>query len=118
VYQPLLDTLAPQSTTVVVLMGLGSRAKIAARLLARGWSGSTPAAVVVSVATPSAETWIGTLDELASGQALAHAQPGEVPGTVVIGEVVSLAYQLGAVSRSESESDSELYPENYHVRSR
>lgn len=98
VYQPLVDALAPQSTTLVVLMGLGSRAKIAARLLARGWAGTTPAAVLLSVATPSAETWIGTLDELASGQAVAYAQPGEVPGTLVIGEVVSLAYRLGAVA--------------------
>jgi uroporphyrin-III C-methyltransferase/precorrin-2 dehydrogenase/sirohydrochlorin ferrochelatase len=98
VYQPLVDALAPQSTTLVVLMGLGSRAKIAARLLARGWSGTTPAAVLLSVATPAAETWIGTLDELAAGQAVAHAQPGEVPGTLVIGEVVSLAYRLGAVA--------------------
>src|SRR5262249_54078191 len=41
VYQPLLDAIAPHSTTVVVLMGLGSRARIAASLMARGWSAST-----------------------------------------------------------------------------
>jgi uroporphyrin-III C-methyltransferase/precorrin-2 dehydrogenase/sirohydrochlorin ferrochelatase len=105
VYQPLLDTLAPQSTTVVVLMGLGQRAKIASRLLARGWSGSTPAAVLLSVATPSAETWIGTLDELAAGEAATHAQPGEVPGTLVIGDVVSLAYRLGDASLTAGEID-------------
>jgi uroporphyrin-III C-methyltransferase/precorrin-2 dehydrogenase/sirohydrochlorin ferrochelatase len=105
VYQPLLDNLAPQSTTVVVLMGLGQRAKIAQRLIARGWSASTPAAVLLSVATPSAETWIGTLDELASGQAVTHAQPGEVPGTLVIGDVVSLAYRLGDASLAAHDAD-------------
>jgi uroporphyrin-III C-methyltransferase len=95
VYQPIIDTLVPQSTTIVVLMGLGSRARLAARLLERGWSPNTPAAVLLSASTPTAETWIGTLSELAAGRAVAHAEPGEVPGTLVIGEVVSLAYRLG-----------------------
>jgi len=90
---------------VVVLMGLGQRAKIAQRLIARGWSASTPAAVLLSVATPSAETWIGTLDELASGQAVTHAQPGEVPGTLVIGDVVSLAYRLGEASLAAPDAE-------------
>jgi uroporphyrin-III C-methyltransferase / precorrin-2 dehydrogenase / sirohydrochlorin ferrochelatase len=100
VYQPVLDGLAPQSTTVVVLMGLGHRAAIAARLIERGWSASTPAAVLLSASTPSAESWIGTIGQLASGDALTNAQPGEVPGTLVIGEVVSLAYRLGNVTTS------------------
>jgi uroporphyrin-III C-methyltransferase / precorrin-2 dehydrogenase / sirohydrochlorin ferrochelatase len=105
-YRPLVDALAPQSTTLVVLMGLGSRARIAACLLERGWSSMTPAAVVLSIATPAADAWIGTLGELAAGQAATHALPGEVPGTLVIGEVVSLAYRLGlgAVGAMEQES--------------
>lgn len=105
-YQPLVDALAPQSTTLVVLMGLGSRARIATRLLERGWSARTPAAVLLSVSTPAAATWIGTLGELAAGQAAAHAQPGEVPGTLVIGEVVSLAYRLGLGASSATELES------------
>jgi uroporphyrin-III C-methyltransferase/precorrin-2 dehydrogenase/sirohydrochlorin ferrochelatase len=100
VYQPVLDGLAPQSTTVVVLMGLGHRAAIAARLMERGWSAATPAAVLLSASTPSAESWIGTIGQLASGDALTNAQPGEVPGTLVIGEVVSLAYRLGKITAS------------------
>jgi uroporphyrin-III C-methyltransferase len=95
VYQPLVDAIAPHSTTLVVLMGLGARAKIAARLIERGWSPNTPAAVLLSASTPAAETWLGTLSELAAGRAATQAQPGEVPGTLVIGEVVSLARRLG-----------------------
>jgi siroheme synthase len=72
---------------------------------------------VLSAATPDAETWIGTLDELASGQALAHAQPGEVPGTLVIGEVVSLAYRLGVVATDATDSDS-FTRRTTHVSSR
>ncbi len=100
VYAPIVDALLPQSTTIVVLMGLGSRAKIAARLIGRGWSASTPAAVLLSASTPTAETWLGTLSELAAGEAVANAEPGEVPATLVIGEVVSLAYRLGAVTNT------------------
>ena len=55
--------------------------------------------------SPSAETWIGTLDELASGQAVTHAQPGEVPGTLVIGDVVSLAYRLGDAALTARDAD-------------
>src|SRR5947209_15094966 len=45
-YAPILDQLAPDSVTIVVLMGLGQRTRIAARLMARGWSAGTPAALV------------------------------------------------------------------------
>ena len=50
-YGPLLDGLPPGALTLVVLMGLGQRARIAERLLARGWSADTPAAVIVGAAT-------------------------------------------------------------------
>ena len=43
-YGPLLDGFPPGALTLVVLMGLGQRARIADRLLARGWSAETPAA--------------------------------------------------------------------------
>jgi hypothetical protein len=39
---------APGSVTVVVLMGLGARGRIAARLIARGWDPATPAAIVAA----------------------------------------------------------------------
>ena len=37
-YAPLLDGSPPGSLTLVVLMGLGQRARIAERLIARGWA--------------------------------------------------------------------------------
>ena len=45
-FGPVLDSLAPGAATLVVLMGLSQRAAIAERLLARGWSTRTPAAIV------------------------------------------------------------------------
>ncbi len=38
-YAPILDGLPPGSATLVMMMGLGQRARIAERLAARGWPG-------------------------------------------------------------------------------
>ena len=84
-----MRALPPGAATVVVLMGLASRPAIAAALLARGWSADTPAAVLLSAATPEAESWRGTLAELGR----THFESGK-PGILVIGATVSVAAQL------------------------
>jgi uroporphyrin-III C-methyltransferase/precorrin-2 dehydrogenase/sirohydrochlorin ferrochelatase len=86
-YGPVLDGLAPGSLTVVVLMGLASRAELAGRLLRRGWLPATPAAVLLATSTATETTWIGTLSELGAS---ALVEAGR-PGTIVIGDVVALA---------------------------
>jgi uroporphyrin-III C-methyltransferase len=87
-YGPVLDGLAPGSATVVVLMGLASRADLASRLLRRGWPGSTPAAVLVASSTAAESAWIGTLAELGRTE----LADGGGAGTIVIGDVVTLAH--------------------------
>jgi uroporphyrin-III C-methyltransferase/precorrin-2 dehydrogenase/sirohydrochlorin ferrochelatase len=87
-YAPALDSLAPGSLTVVLLMGLAARAEIARALLSRGWAPSTPVAICLAAGTPEAATWTGTLAEL--GQAPVPG-PGGAPGTIVVGDVVTLA---------------------------
>ena len=99
-YGPVLDSLAPHSLTVVVLMGLGERAAVAARLLARGWSPLTPAAVVLGASTDAAHAWTGTLGALAG--ASLGGDP-EAPGTIVVGAVVSLAAILGHAVDADAE---------------
>jgi uroporphyrin-III C-methyltransferase / precorrin-2 dehydrogenase / sirohydrochlorin ferrochelatase len=93
-YAPLLDGLAPGSATLVVMMGLGQRARIAERLVARGWSAETPAAVVVGAATPQSWRWLGTLGAL--GAAEIPAASSGAPGMLVIGAVVGLAAELAS----------------------
>jgi uroporphyrin-III C-methyltransferase/precorrin-2 dehydrogenase/sirohydrochlorin ferrochelatase len=97
-YAPILDAVTPHSTTLVVLMGLGSRARLAQHLMQRGWAAQTPAAVLLAASSAAARTWIGTLGELTAEAAALNVDvaPGDAPGTIVIGQVVSLAYQLGA----------------------
>jgi uroporphyrin-III C-methyltransferase/precorrin-2 dehydrogenase/sirohydrochlorin ferrochelatase len=87
-YEPILSSLAPGSLTLVVLMGLATRADVAAALLARGWSPATPAAVLLAAGTRDAAAWTGALGELADAPL---ASEGGAPGTIVVGEVVSLA---------------------------
>ncbi len=86
-YRPVLQALPPGATTLVVLMGLGTRTPIADLLLGAGWDPSTPAAILLAAGTPQAHAWTGTLAEV-SGAPLPDAH---APGTLVIGQVVSLA---------------------------
>ena len=71
-------------------MGLGRSAAIACRLIDRGWSRGTPAAVIVDASKPEQQVWRGTLDRLASAAVAVDAGGA---GTIVIGEVVSLGLQ-------------------------
>jgi uroporphyrin-III C-methyltransferase/precorrin-2 dehydrogenase/sirohydrochlorin ferrochelatase len=102
-YAPLLDGLPPESLTLVVLMGLGQRAPIAERLMARGWSRETPAAVVVGAATPQSWRWTGTLGAL-GGAEIPPPSLG-APGLLVIGAVVGLAAELASDSSRDEVLD-------------
>ncbi len=84
-FAPIVDGLPPDSLTLVVLMGLATRAALAARLVARGWSPATPAAIIIGASQPGETVWTGTL------ATLAFPLDSELPGVVVIGQVVSLA---------------------------
>ena len=82
-YRPILESLAPNALTLVVLMGLASRRPLSRLLISRGWKAATPAALCLAAGTPEAYTWIGTLDALAA----ATVAPADAPGTIVIGDV-------------------------------
>lgn len=85
-YGPILASLAPGVSTLVVLMGLGTRARLGERLVQAGWDPRTPAAIVLGASTPAAATWIGTIAGLGAADI-----PTGAPGTLVVGHVVSLA---------------------------
>jgi uroporphyrin-III C-methyltransferase/precorrin-2 dehydrogenase/sirohydrochlorin ferrochelatase len=93
-YGPVLDGLAPGSLTLVVLMGLAERAAIAARLLARGWSAETPAAIVLGASSEAAFAWHGTLGTL--GAATLPQDRARLPGVLVVGAVAALATSITA----------------------
>jgi uroporphyrin-III C-methyltransferase/precorrin-2 dehydrogenase/sirohydrochlorin ferrochelatase len=103
-YGPLLASFLPGSLTLVVMMGLRQRARVAELLVARGWAPGTPAAIVVGAATPEAWRWTGALADL--GAVGIPPQAREAPGLLVVGEVVSLAgvLRLEAAAPSGSRS--------------
>ena len=92
-YEPVLGSLAPHTATLVVMMGLGHREPIAALLLERGWRPETPAAIILNASHADAATWTGTLAGL--GQARLSGELADVPGLLVIGQVVGLAESIG-----------------------
>ena len=89
-WQTPLSQLAPGGkTTIVMLMGLAKRAALSALLLGRGWSPSTPCAIVLAATTDRQQRVLTTLAELA-GESI----PAGEPGVIVIGDVVGVAAQL------------------------
>jgi siroheme synthase len=101
-FEPVLGSIAPNSATVVVLMGLASAPEISALLIGRGWNGTTPAAIVRGASTADAETWIGTLADLADA---AEQSDSDRPGTIVVGEVVRVGAMLGDLVKESGEDD-------------
>ena len=82
----MLESLAPHSATVVVMMGLGRIDGIAELLIARGWNVMTPAAVIFGASTSCGRT-CATLRDLR--RAVSRPTTLQQPGTVAIGDVVS-----------------------------
>jgi len=72
-----------------VLMGLRTRASLAAALIERGWAATTPAAVVLGASHAGSTRWLGTLATLGDAEV-----DSELAGIVVVGDVVSLATQI------------------------
>ena len=115
-YRPILETIPPHSLTVVVLMGMASRAALARLLIERGWHPDTPSALCLAAGTSGACTWTGRLDalgaaKLATGRwarpsprpspwegegARLTALPIDAPGTIVIGRVVAVGARIAA----------------------
>lgn len=91
-YRPVLMAVRPGATTLVVLMGVATRARLVDLLLRAGWSPDTPAAALLSASTPESHAWVGTL----AGLAAAPLPDARAPGTLVVGEVVSLAAATAA----------------------
>jgi uroporphyrin-III C-methyltransferase/precorrin-2 dehydrogenase/sirohydrochlorin ferrochelatase len=92
-YRAILESLAPGSATVVVMMGLGRMERIAGLLIDRGWNALTPAAVVFGASTQDSAVWTATLRDLERG---IEPPEGGQPGTVIVGEVVRLRAALAA----------------------
>jgi uroporphyrin-III C-methyltransferase/precorrin-2 dehydrogenase/sirohydrochlorin ferrochelatase len=93
---PMLRGLTPGTMTLVVLMGLASRGRIAEALVRQGWPRWMPAAVVLAASSPRQRVWRGTLRDLPDAPVDAKR---DGPGVIVIGEVAAFA-EAEAVGQS------------------
>jgi uroporphyrin-III C-methyltransferase/precorrin-2 dehydrogenase/sirohydrochlorin ferrochelatase len=117
-YRGILESLAPHSATVVVMMGLGRVADIAGLLIARGWNPMTPAAVIFGASTASSRVQTVALRDLVrqrlrperGAESQSESERGwgpasierrrqftddTAPATIVVGDVVKLGATLG-----------------------
>jgi siroheme synthase len=91
-----LAAVRPNTITLVVMMGVGVREHIAARLSHHGWSRDSRVALVCGASTPRAWTWTGRLGDVG-----AASPPEGVPGVMVVGEVVQIREALAATGIGE-----------------
>ena len=80
------------STTLVVLMGLAHRDRLASILVRCGWAPTTPAALVAEASRPHQQVWRGVLGDLAANRATVDS---EGPALFVVGEVAALELRAG-----------------------
>jgi uroporphyrin-III C-methyltransferase/precorrin-2 dehydrogenase/sirohydrochlorin ferrochelatase len=99
-----LQAVTPNAVSLVVLMGLAGRRQCAATLIARGWNGDTPAAIVCGASTSSEWVWTGPLAQLGSNE-----PPAGVAGVMVVGEVVRLRESLAAARTDDRDADEVKY---------
>ena len=86
-YGRILDSITPDSLTIILLMGLASRKTIQSRLIKSGWNCCTHTAIVLAAGTKDQYSWYGRLDNLATAN-IPHER--HLPGTIIIGDVVGL----------------------------
>jgi len=77
-------------------MGVGSRAQLAEKLVARGWRAATPAAIICGASTPDEWVWTGSVSDLGQVDV-----PDGIAGVVVIGDVVRIRESLAGTSATE-----------------
>jgi uroporphyrin-III C-methyltransferase len=91
-WRSVLGALPPRSVTVVLMMALGARAEIARFALDRGWPADLPAALVLGATSPRAWSWRGDLGGLGAAEIPADCK--DLPGLVVLGDVVGVAERI------------------------
>jgi uroporphyrin-III C-methyltransferase/precorrin-2 dehydrogenase/sirohydrochlorin ferrochelatase len=105
-----VSAIVPNGVTLVILMGMARIAALAGRLLDRAWAPDTPAAVVVGASMPGQYAWRGQLADLAADR-VPLAAGADAPGTIVIGEVVSVAnaafFASGEIGRANDTARTE-----------
>ncbi len=85
------DLIAPNDSTLVILMGVTNLGKIVEELILHGRPPATPACIITWGTYPEQQVLTGTLGDIVEKKEAAALNP---PGIIVIGEVVRLRERL------------------------
>jgi uroporphyrin-III C-methyltransferase len=94
-----IASLPPALLTLVFMMSVHARERIARRLIERGWRADTPAALVLGASTPRMWTWRGPLADLIT--LTLPADRIDLAGTIVVGAVAGLSIAPATPSGAE-----------------
>jgi uroporphyrin-III C-methyltransferase len=86
-FTDIVQQVKPRGVTLVVVMGLTRRARLASILIDHGWTTTTPSAVVAEASLPRQQVWRGSLGDLAADRAEID---GDGPAVIVVGDVAAL----------------------------
>nr|WP_255016441.1 SAM-dependent methyltransferase [Psychrobacter sp. PraFG1]UTT87662.1 SAM-dependent methyltransferase [Psychrobacter sp. PraFG1] len=98
------------SQTVVLYMGLNRLAGLTEGLMQAGRDQLTPFAVVSHASLPTQQVLIGTLQDIASKQAMAKLP---TPALLIMGDVVNLYQQLSHFNLADQRAQSRFITEQY-----
>lgn len=103
------------SQTVVLYMGLNRLAGLTEGLIQAGRDQLTPFAVVSHASLPTQQVLIGTLQDIASKQAMAKLP---TPALLIMGDVVNLYQQLSHFNLADQRAQSRFITEQYKEHGR
>jgi uroporphyrin-III C-methyltransferase/precorrin-2 dehydrogenase/sirohydrochlorin ferrochelatase len=95
-----IDGVPHGRVTLVILMGMTRRAALAGALIARGWPGELPVAIVADASLPTQIEWRGTLEALAAESAEIAA---DSPAVIVVGQVAAFDLRDAAARTNDVE---------------
>jgi uroporphyrin-III C-methyltransferase/precorrin-2 dehydrogenase/sirohydrochlorin ferrochelatase len=95
-----IDGVPHGRVTLVILMGMKRRTALAGVLLAQGWPGQVPVAVVADASLPAQVVWRGTIADLGADSA---EIAGDSPAVIVVGRVAAFDLRDAAAQAAEVE---------------
>ncbi|WP_296404531.1 uroporphyrinogen-III C-methyltransferase [Psychrobacter sp.] len=110
-YSEMLDP----SQTVVLYMGLNRLAKLTEGLIEAGRDKDTPFALVSHASLPTQQVLIGTLQDIASKQAIAKLP---TPALLIMGDVVNMHQQLSQFNLADQKVQSRFIAEQNEIKTR
>src|SRR5262249_22470074 len=114
-FMSVVDGVAPNRATLVILMGMERSSALATGLIEHGWARTTPCAIVVDASNLRQQVWRGRLEDLAADEPSIETIGA---GTIVIGQVAAMELVHRGAADERRELEQSVTPEETHVSRR